>query len=85
MTLSILFSIAAAITAKSAYDRADQANNRAEDMRETANAKLDEARGRYDELASKFAIVERENRVTQERWNDLKVELAKRGISTSDH
>jgi len=28
---------------------------------------------------------EMESRVTQERWNDLKVELAKRGIPTSDH
>lgn len=28
---------------------------------------------------------EMESRVTQERWNDLKVELAKRGIPISDH
>jgi phage-related minor tail protein len=28
---------------------------------------------------------EREARVMQERWNDLKVELAKRGIPVSDH
>lgn len=28
---------------------------------------------------------EREARVMQERWNDLKVELAKRGIPMSDH
>ena len=28
---------------------------------------------------------EMESRVTQERWNDLKVELTKRGIPISDH
>lgn len=28
---------------------------------------------------------EREARVMQERWNDLKVELARRGIPVSDH
>ena len=31
------------------------------------------------------AKAEREARVLQERWNDLKVELARRGIPTSDH
>lgn len=31
------------------------------------------------------AKAEREARVMQERWNDLKVELAKRGIPVSDH
>jgi hypothetical protein len=31
------------------------------------------------------AKAEREARVMQERWNDLKVELARRGIPVSDH
>lgn len=78
MVGAILLSISAVVIAVSARDRADHTEN-------LANAKLDEARARYEDLAGRFAIVERENRVTQERWNDLKVELAKRGIATSDH
>lgn len=78
MVGAILLSISALVIALSARDRADNT----EDL---ANAKLDEARARYEDLATRFAIVERENRVTQERWNDLKVELAKRSIATSDH
>lgn len=31
------------------------------------------------------AKAEREARVMQERWNDLKVELVRRGIPVSDH
>jgi hypothetical protein len=78
MALAIVGAFVACIVAKSAYDRAESADKRAEDMRMHANA-------RFEELAAKFALVERENRVTQERWNDLKVELAKRGIPVSDH
>jgi hypothetical protein len=36
-------------------------------------------------LADRVQVAEREARVMQERWNDLKVELAKRGIPVSDH
>lgn len=36
-------------------------------------------------LADRTQTAEREARVMQERWNDLKVELAKRGIPVSDH
>jgi hypothetical protein len=78
MTIAIVVAIASMVTAKSAYDRADSADSRAEDMRAYSDA-------RFEELSTKFSIVERENRVTQERWNDLKVELAKRGIPVSDH
>jgi hypothetical protein len=35
--------------------------------------------------ADQAAKAEREARVMQERWNDLKVELARRGIPVSDH
>lgn len=38
-----------------------------------------------DALADQTARAEREARVMQERWNDLKVELARRGIPVSDH
>lgn len=54
------------------------ANNRANDMRDFADA-------RYADLAQRFQMAEREARVATERWNDLKVELAKRGIPVSDH
>lgn len=40
---------------------------------------------RVDMAVDRAAKAEREARVMQERWNDLKVELAKRGIPTSDH
>lgn len=40
---------------------------------------------RINALADRAEKAEREARVMQERWNDLKVELAKRGIPTSDH
>lgn len=36
-------------------------------------------------LRDRAVTAERESRVMQERWNDLKVELAKRGIPVSDH
>lgn len=36
-------------------------------------------------LADRAQTAEREVRVMQERWNDLKVELAKRNIPVSDH
>lgn len=78
MAIAIVGAFTACVVAKSAYDRADSADKRAEDMRTYSDA-------RFEELSTKFTIVERENRVTQERWNDLKVELAKRGISVSDH
>jgi hypothetical protein len=78
MSLAIAASVTALLISKSAHDRADAAEKRAEDMRDQANA-------RFAELSDKFSIVERENRVTQERWNDLKVELAKKGIPISDH
>lgn len=35
--------------------------------------------------ASESRKAEREARVLQERWNDLKVELTRRGIPVSDH
>lgn len=40
---------------------------------------------RFDQLAAKYAIAERESRVLQERVADMKVELVKRGIPLSDH
>jgi hypothetical protein len=40
---------------------------------------------RVEVLGEQAAKAEREARVMQERWNDLKVELAKRGIPVSDH
>lgn len=40
---------------------------------------------RFDQLSSQYAITERESRVLQERLNDMKVELVKRGIPLSDH
>jgi hypothetical protein len=40
---------------------------------------------RTEATADQARISEREARVAQERWNDLKVELAKRGIPVSDH
>jgi len=40
---------------------------------------------RTEATAERAALAEREARVSQERWNDLKVELAKRGIPVSDH
>lgn len=40
---------------------------------------------RTEATADRAALAEREARVMQERWNDLKVELAKRGIPVSDH
>lgn len=40
---------------------------------------------RIDAMSERASLAEREARVMQERWNDLKVELAKRGIAVSDH
>lgn len=40
---------------------------------------------RTEATADRAALAEREARVAQERWNDLKVELARRGIPVSDH
>lgn len=40
---------------------------------------------RVANLSDRVQTAERESRVAQERWNDLKVELAKRGIPVSDH
>lgn len=40
---------------------------------------------RTEATAERAALAEREARVSQERWNDLKVELARRGIPVSDH
>lgn len=38
-----------------------------------------------ENLRDRAETAEREARVMQERWNDLKVELAKKGIPVSDH
>jgi hypothetical protein len=48
-----------------------------------ARAEVQESR--IAALNDRTEKAEREARVMQERWNDLKVELAKRGIPTSDH
>lgn len=40
---------------------------------------------RTEAIESRASLAEREARVSQERWNDLKVELARRGIPVSDH
>lgn len=40
---------------------------------------------RIQNLAERAQLAERESRVMEERWNDLKVELVKRGIPVSDH
>lgn len=40
---------------------------------------------RMEATAAQAALAERESRVSQERWNDIKVELARRGIPVSDH
>ena len=40
---------------------------------------------RVEVLADRTEKAEREARVMQERWNDLKVELARKGIAVSDH
>jgi hypothetical protein len=40
---------------------------------------------RTEATSERAAIAEREARVSQERWNDLKIELARRGIPVSDH
>lgn len=40
---------------------------------------------RTDATAEEARKAEREARVMQERWNDLKVELVRRGIPVSDH
>lgn len=40
---------------------------------------------RVENLQDRVMTAEREARVMQERWNDLKVELARRGIAVSDH
>ena len=40
---------------------------------------------RVEVLVDRVAKAETEARVMQERWNDLKVELARRGIPVSDH
>lgn len=47
------------------------------------NPKISEAK--VENLQDRVITAERESRVMQERWNDLKVELAKRGIPVSDH
>lgn len=48
-------------------------------------ARADAEAIRIQALADRAQTAEREARVMQERWNDLKVELAKRGIPVSDH
>ncbi len=48
-------------------------------------ARADAQAIRIEALAERARTAEREARVMQERWNDLKVELAKRGIPVSDH
>lgn len=78
MVLAIAGSLTAIFIAIAANGRSESVDQRAEDMRKYSDA-------RFEELASKFTIVERENRVSQERLNDMKVELAKRGIASSDH
>lgn len=40
---------------------------------------------RMQNLSDRVVVAEREARVLQERWTDLKLELAKRGIPVSDH
>jgi len=40
---------------------------------------------RTEATADEARKAEREARVMQERWNDLKVELSRRGIPVSDH
>lgn len=40
---------------------------------------------RVEVLVDRVATAEREARVMEERWNDLKVELVRRGIPVSDH
>lgn len=52
-------------------------------QREAQTSQLFEARLQNAIDADRKA--EREARVMQERWNDLKVELARRGIPVSDH
>lgn len=47
------------------------------------NPKISDAK--VENLRDRVVTAEREARVMQERWNDLKVELAKRGIPVSDH
>lgn len=47
------------------------------------NPRISEAK--VENLQDRVITAERESRVMQERWNDLKVELAKRGIPVSDH
>lgn len=48
-------------------------------------AKTDALEARIENLRDRVQTAERESRVATERWNDLKVELAKRGIPASDH
>lgn len=48
-------------------------------------ARADGQATRIQALSERTVLAEREARVMQERWNDLKVELAKRGIPVSDH
>jgi hypothetical protein len=48
-------------------------------------ARADAQAVRIEALSDRTRTAEREARVMQERWNDLKVELAKKGISVSDH
>lgn len=40
---------------------------------------------RMQNLSDRVVTAEREARVMTERWNDLKVELVRRGIPVSDH
>lgn len=54
-------------------------------MPEVYGAKTDALEARIENLKDRVQTSERESRVAQERWNDLKVELAKRGIPVSDH
>jgi hypothetical protein len=70
--------IASVVLSVLALALAYTANNRANDIRDFADA-------RYADLAQRFQMAEREARVATERWNDLKVELAKRDIPVSDH
>ena len=40
---------------------------------------------RMQNLSDRVQVAEREMRVAQERYNDIKVELTRRGIPVSDH
>lgn len=78
MVLAIAGSATAIVFSISASSRAQSAEKRAEDMRDFANA-------RFEDLSNRFAILEREARVSQERISDMKVEMIRRGIPVTDH